>query len=363
LRKAKEGLFALIIVLIIGLLPLTFVHPLAMVMPTTTVAVDPTETTVKVGQTFPINVNISDVSGLVGFDFMLSYNKAIIKLTDIELGPFLKSVGSTFLINLTTSGQVWLAACLYEPQGWTGISANGSGVLATATFQALAVGESLLDLFSDNPCKPCGIKLAADPQDPPVVAIPNVAIDGHVVVLPDPNPSDPPLGISDIIAQAAPSKTVVGQGYNISISVTTTNRGDIPEALSVASYANATKIEERTMALSNGSSTTMTFVWDTTGYAYGNYTISAYISPVLGGMNISNNKFTGGWVVVSLVGDVRGPNGWPDGKVEMRDIGYVARRFGATSSSLLWDPNADINGDGVVDMRDIGIVALNFKRG
>ena len=185
MKKAKAALPVSIIVLLF-----VVVRPLCMATPDTTVFVDPKESNVKVGQTFAINISIVNVSGLIAFDFLLSYNTTVLQLTDIEEGPFLKSAGDTFLINLTTSGQVWLAACLYQPQGWTGISANGTGVLATATFKAIAAGESLLDLFSKDPYKPDEVKLAADPQDPPVVAIPNVAISGHVAVSSDPS-SDP----------------------------------------------------------------------------------------------------------------------------------------------------------------------------
>ncbi len=59
--------------------------------------------------------------------------------------------------------------------------------------------------------------------------------------------------------------------------------------------------------------------------------------------------------VVFLEGDLNG-----DKKVDMRDIGIVARVFGATPSDPLWDPVADLNCDLKIDMRDIGIVARNF---
>jgi hypothetical protein len=56
------------------------------------------------------------------------------------------------------------------------------------------------------------------------------------------------------------------------------------------------------------------------------------------------------------------------GKVDMADIGYIARRFNTNATSPLWDPAADITGptylvpDGKVDMRDIGLVARNFGK-
>lgn len=44
----------------------------------------------------------------------------------------------------------------------------------------------------------------------------------------------------------------------------------------------------------------------------------------------------------------------------MRDVAYVAKRFGTDPSKPLWDPNADLNSDGIIDMRDIGTVAKHF---
>jgi hypothetical protein len=168
-----------------------------MAMPETIVFVDPKESSVKLGQTFPINISVKDVSGLLGFDFLLSYDPTILELVDIQQGPFLKSFGSTFMINLTTKGLIWLAVLIYYPKEQP-ISANGSGVLATATFKAMATGESLLALFSKDPYKPHEIKLAADPPPDDVVQIPNVAIDGHVIVSPDPPPPDGQVDMRDV---------------------------------------------------------------------------------------------------------------------------------------------------------------------
>lgn len=49
-----------------------------------------------------------------------------------------------------------------------------------------------------------------------------------------------------------------------------------------------------------------------------------------------------------------------DGKVNMRDVGLVARLYGATRSSGNWNPLADVIQDGVIDMRDLGFVAKCF---
>ncbi len=49
-----------------------------------------------------------------------------------------------------------------------------------------------------------------------------------------------------------------------------------------------------------------------------------------------------------------------DLKIDMKDIGLVARLFGATSSDAFWNPSADIIVDEVIDMKDIGFVARLF---
>jgi hypothetical protein len=56
-----------------------------------------------------------------------------------------------------------------------------------------------------------------------------------------------------------------------------------------------------------------------------------------------------------LVGDVNG-----DGKVDMKDVGYVARRFMCVLGDPLWDPMADMNDDEKINMVDIGTVARHF---
>lgn len=123
--------------------------------PETTVYVYPQETTVKVGETFKVYINVQAVSGLQGFDFRLSYDTRGLYCIALEEEPFLSSVNHTFVakreINDSycgTFGVAWLAVCIYG-LGY----ANGNGTLAIITFNATAPGETVLDLYSDNPYK------------------------------------------------------------------------------------------------------------------------------------------------------------------------------------------------------------------
>jgi hypothetical protein len=165
------------------------------------------------------------------------------------------------------------------------------------------------------------------------------------------------------VTNVASSKTVVGQGYSLNASVTVGNPGDYPETFNTTLYANTTAIGNITVTnLPSETFASIAFSWNSTGLALGNYTLSAYAWPVPGETNTANNNCTGGWVIVSIPGDATGPNGWPDFKVDMRDIGAVARLFGVSYQDPQYDPNYDINGDGKIDMKDIGIAARNFGK-
>lgn len=163
------------------------------------------------------------------------------------------------------------------------------------------------------------------------------------------------------VTTVAPSKTIVGKGYSTNVSVTIANLGESTENFNVSSYANSTVVgTEEVTGLASNDSLQLSFVLNTTYFAYGNYLISAYAWPVTNETDTTNNNCTGGWIIVSLVGDLTGPNGVPDGIVDIRDVHYVAALYGTTTFSPNWNPNADINNDGKVDIRDVHMVAVNY---
>jgi hypothetical protein len=175
------------------------------------------------------------------------------------------------------------------------------------------------------------------------------------------------------ITNITPFKTVVGQGYSLNINVTVANQGGYTETFNATAYANTTIMASQNVTLTAGNSTRVTFTWNTTGFAKGNYTLWAYAEPVQSETFTSDNNLTAGWVIVSIVGDITGPDGLPDGKVDMRDVGNVARAFQSvynSSDGMYWhqvpcsacphNPNLDINNDGIIDMKDIATVARQF---
>jgi hypothetical protein len=147
---------------------------------------------------------------------------------------------------------------------------------------------------------------------------------------------------------STPYKTVVGQGYFMNVSLAVTNSGDYAETFNVTAYANATIIGSENVTLPAGNSTIVTFTWNTTGLAYGNYTLSDNVPP-------ANTNFTGGVVTVTIPGDVEGT-----GKVDMSDIVSLCKAFGSTVGQPNYNPNCDIENNGRIDMGDIVIACANF---
>jgi hypothetical protein len=115
----------------------------------TTVSVDPESVTAETGQIFSLNVNVTNVtdpSGLYGWQFELNWTASILSVSSIVEGPFLKSGGSTFFYYTVTDAEGHMIAdCTLEGpiEGVT-----GSGVLATITFSVGAAGQSALDLYN-----------------------------------------------------------------------------------------------------------------------------------------------------------------------------------------------------------------------
>jgi outer membrane protein assembly factor BamB len=180
-------------------------------------------------------------------------------------------------------------------------------------------------------------------------------------------------------------KTVVGQGYNATVCVTVKNEGEMEETnIAVTAYwsngthANQTIGSYIINRLPSNMSITITIRWNTgvTGVpfgvplAIGNYTISAYASPVPGETDTSDNYRTDGEVYVSIPGDVNG-----DGKVDLKDVYAVGKAYNSIRGEydgLYWhspirdccphSPNCDINDDGKIDLKDYYITQKNYGK-
>jgi hypothetical protein len=173
------------------------------------------------------------------------------------------------------------------------------------------------------------------------------------------------IAVSDVTV----FKTVVGQNYTMRINVTVQNLGTQDEIFNLTAYANETSFSNLAdVSLPSGNSSVILFVWNatgssTSGFVYGNYTISAYADPLLGETNTENNNFTCTTLVhVGTPGDCSGTTpGVYNRLTDIKDIAYMIAHFNGKPGKITWDPNADTNDDNVINIRDIAIAVVNFN--
>jgi len=175
------------------------------------------------------------------------------------------------------------------------------------------------------------------------------------------------------ITSVTTSKTVVGQGYNVSINVMVFNYGNYTEELTLEVYANTTLLHAQPLILTNRTSSTLSFTWETTTVAKGNYTINAVIVPVPDEADTTDNNWTDSRILVTKVGDLGGslpPQFFKcDGKVDGKDLALFLQCFKGTAqpeAMYIGDlggglPPSFFQCDGKVDGKDLALFLQCFK--
>lgn len=103
---------------------------------------------VSVGSQFNVDIRIDNATNVWGYFLELDWDPSVLRLINVTEGPFLKQVGSTLFIvgsidNTSGNIQGGIADVLFSTN-----VANGSGVLATLSFQAIGVGNSNITINS-----------------------------------------------------------------------------------------------------------------------------------------------------------------------------------------------------------------------
>jgi len=106
----------------------------------------PVTQTVSTGSSATLDVNISDVTDLYGFQFDLSFAPSILSANGTTEGPFLPSGGTTFFVPGTIDNTNGTISTTADTLIGAISGVNGGGTLAFVTFTALAAGTSSIDL-------------------------------------------------------------------------------------------------------------------------------------------------------------------------------------------------------------------------
>jgi hypothetical protein len=158
-------------------------------------------------------------------------------------------------------------------------------------------------------------------------------------------------------------KTIVGEGYSGFVNVTVENQADLTCTFNVTVYAdlNVTTIGDevvigvQNVTLTGGNSTIIAFTWNTTSIAHGNYTISAYATPLPSEADLADNTCVDDWIVVTIPGDIDG-----DFDVDLYDAVKLLVVYGAKKDNPGYDPNIDIDGDGDIDLFDAVVLLTHY---
>jgi hypothetical protein len=146
----------------------------------------PTQTVGAVGDHFFVNVSISDVSNLYGYELKIYYNSTIMNGTSATEGSFLRGGGPTFwdLANFTddynsTEGVLYVADLLTAQV--SGVS--GGGVLARIEFKSVALGNCVLHLEDVELSDPTSSQISHADSDGAVTVVPELTPTGAFLIV------------------------------------------------------------------------------------------------------------------------------------------------------------------------------------
>ena len=272
LRSKKNKAYFLAFLLVQGLLFSLF-SSTSISSLDTAVRVDPQASTVwGVDETFAINITVTEVVGLSGWEFKLYYDASILNGTTITEGSFLKTSGETFFnANISTTAGMISAMCALMGNV---PAVDGSGVLATITFKTKSLGSSLLQLSDTILGDVNGNRL------------PHMAWSGAVDVV--------QIYRDIAVTSATASPLSVAEGQLVTITVAVSNLGKKAESFDVVAYANETAVAIQSVTgLVIGAYATLSLVWNTTGAAVGNmYVVRAEATAVEDEIDLGNNILT-----------------------------------------------------------------------
>ncbi|MBS7281430.1 MAG: hypothetical protein KIH09_16550, partial [Candidatus Freyarchaeota archaeon] len=223
--------------------------------------------------TFQINVSIDDIAEMKACKFNLTYNTNIISLVGLNFPSINGQYPIISLIINDANGFAWMN--LTYP---TAITVSEPAPLVTLTFHVESMGATPLNLTET---------ILSDILGNP---IPHDVYNGFFMGI-----------IRDIaVTNIEVSRTWTYVGWPVNITVTVKNKGNIDETFNLYVYYDSYVIGVETItSLPPNQEKNVTFTWDTTGVAEGNYTIKAEAPPVPYETNVGDNTLTDGkvWVM------------------------------------------------------------------
>ena len=248
--------------------------------------------------TFSIRTDYNG-SDICGYEFGLTYDPTVLEGVNVTNGDLI-----TEYVNTT----MWRPGAFNNTSGELGLTGNsfyyitpppslvqGPGILANVTFTVVGCGISNID-FVESETRLIGFKEEGGEWEEYNIIDEYFPGVGHMEGSVFDHSASHDVAIIDV----SPNQTVVAQGSDVGINVTAQNQGQSLENFTVTAYYDTIviKTENITNLAGFGTSTTLTFTWNTTGVPLGSYTISANASIVPSETDTSDNTYIYGTVTI-----------------------------------------------------------------
>lgn len=165
------------------------------------------------GETFTTDVTIENSKDLLGFQFDINFDPAVLAVESIELGPFLSSTGRSAQplgpdLRSAGEGRVVYGGFTLGTQEQPG--AEGAGVLATITWRVIQATDFAATLSRVQLAGPGGQALPGSDTSPPPPAEPaEQAVQQQPTATPQPAPIEEEPNSPDYSAYAVPVAIIV----------------------------------------------------------------------------------------------------------------------------------------------------------
>jgi len=248
----------------------------------------------SVGDTFVINMTITDAFDITSWQVGIQWDPAL-----LDFDSFIVPTDHIFAtMNPVTAGpdtSIPGLAIYGAAAGFGKGSFNGTGRLAQLTLkikQGVGTGQSVQCDISFEGMFVDTFLLDRNGGDVTSSYTFNIAHYKYT------GPAGPAQTHDIAVTNVAPSSTSVIENASLSINVTVANNGDFTETFDAGVKANGTNValNQTVTNLASHASTTLTFVWNTTTFVLGSYSIVAIAGPVAGETNTADNSRSGGIV-------------------------------------------------------------------
>lgn len=143
--------------------------------------------------------------------------------------------------------------------------------------------------------------------------------------------------------------------FLVSINVTVVNHGTKNATCYLSIHCNLSEIDMQELTLISEENTTITVVWNTTGF-YGTFSIRSTISICPGETDTTDNTVEK-WMLIIISGDLNS-----DRKVDTTDVTLLSVAFNSKPGDINWNPNANIKDDSAINYLDAIILGAHFGR-